>query len=63
MKYAVLAVIAFLATIALAPEAEAVVCARGYRGAGCASARGAVVVRRPPVARCYYSNGRRICRY
>ena len=33
-------------------DANAVVCARGVYRAGCAGYRGAVVVRRPPVAAC-----------
>lgn len=33
-------------------DANAVVCARGIYRAGCAGYRGAVVVRRPPVAAC-----------
>jgi len=33
-------------------DANAVVCARGVYRAGCAGYRGAVVVRRPPVAVC-----------
>ena len=33
---------------AAASDAGAAVCARGYRGAGCAGPNGAVVARRPP---------------
>jgi hypothetical protein len=43
-------VLAFAATMTFEPtDANAVVCARGVYRAGCAGARGAVVVRRPPV--------------
>ncbi|PNG24728.1 hypothetical protein [Methylocella silvestris] len=38
------------AIIATVEEAGAVVCARGVYRAGCATTRGAAVVRRPPVA-------------
>ena len=44
------AVLAFVATMTFETnDANAVVCARGVYRAGCAGARGAVVVRRPPV--------------
>ena len=44
------AVLAFAATLTVeTTDANAVVCARGVYRAGCAGARGAVVVRRPPV--------------
>jgi hypothetical protein len=44
------AVLAFAGTMTFEPtDANAVVCARGIYRAGCAGARGAVVVRRPPV--------------
>ena len=47
------AVIAFAATMTFeATDANAVVCARGVYRAGCAGARGAVVVRKPVVAGC-----------
>ena len=47
------AVVAFGATMTVEPtDANAVVCARGVYRAGCAGYRGAVVVRRPPVAAC-----------
>jgi hypothetical protein len=47
------AVLAFAATLTVeTTDANAVVCARGVYRAGCAGARGAVVVRRPPVAAC-----------
>ena len=53
----------------LVSEANAVVCAAGAYHAGCASARGAAVVRRPvgavvrPAAvRCVYRAGVRVCR-
>jgi hypothetical protein len=48
------AALAFAATMAVETnDANAVVCARGVYRAGCAGARGAVVVRRPvPVAAC-----------
>ena len=35
-------------------DADAVVCARGARHAGCATAGGAAVVRRPAAAACRY---------
>ena len=43
------------------PAANAIVCARGVHHAGCVSARGGAVVRRPAV-RCYYRRGVRVCR-
>jgi hypothetical protein len=44
------AILAFAATMTFeTTDANAVVCARGVYRAGCAGARGAVVVRRPPV--------------
>jgi hypothetical protein len=47
------AVLSFAATMTFeASDANAVVCARGVHRAGCAGYRGAVVVRRPPVAAC-----------
>jgi len=48
------AILAFGATMTFeTSDANAVVCARGVVRAGCAGARGAVVVRRPvPVAGC-----------
>lgn len=51
------AVIAFAATMTFeATDANAVVCARGVYRAGCAGARGAVVVRKPvAVAACRWA--------
>jgi len=47
------AFIAFGGTmVAVSTDANAVVCARGVYRAGCAGARGAVVVNKPPVVRC-----------
>jgi hypothetical protein len=48
------ALLAFAATMSFeAPDANAVVCARGVHRAGCAGPNGAVVVRRPvPAVRC-----------
>jgi hypothetical protein len=47
------AVLSFAATMTFeTPDANAVVCARGVYRAGCAGARGAVVVRNPAVAGC-----------
>jgi hypothetical protein len=47
------AVLSFSATMTFeTTEANAVVCARGVVRAGCAGARGAVVVRKPVVAAC-----------
>lgn len=44
-------IISFGATLTVAStDANAVVCARGVYRAGCAGYRGAVVVRRPPMA-------------
>jgi hypothetical protein len=55
------AMLTFSATLAWEPtDANAVVCARGVVRAGCAGARGAVVVRRPvvvPVCRSVLVNG------
>ncbi len=53
MKYLALPILGLVAltAAALTPDAaEAVVCARGFRGAGCAGPRGAVVAPRPVVA-------------
>ena len=47
------AIVAFAATMTIeTTDANAVVCARGVYRAGCAGARGAVVVRRPAAVRC-----------
>jgi len=47
------ALLSFAATLTSeSSDANAVVCARGVYRAGCAGYRGAVVVRRPPVAAC-----------
>jgi hypothetical protein len=47
------AILAFAATMTFeATDANAVVCARGVYRAGCAGARGAVVVRRPVAVAC-----------
>ena len=53
------AVLAFAATMTFeTTDANAVVCARGMHGAGCAGARGAVVVRHPArVCRSVLVNG------
>ncbi|MGO8738143.1 hypothetical protein [Rhodoblastus sp.] len=61
MKQLVLGLFALAMFVAEIPTANAVVCARGVHRAGCASARGAAVVRRPAV-RCYYRRGVRVCR-
>ena len=51
MLLAALSVAAFAATLTLSSApAEAVVCARGVRGAACAGPAGAVAVRRPVAA-------------
>lgn len=51
LKFAVLLTVSTGGFLALAPAistpAEAVVCARGVRGAACAGPRGAAAVRRP----------------
>jgi hypothetical protein len=75
MKYASLAFVALFVLMASAPEASAVVCARGVYRAGCAGPHGAVVAQRPvaPVVRpgvgaavvrpgCAWVNGRHVCR-
>ena len=46
------AIIAFAAMTFETNDANAVVCARGVYRAGCAGARGAVVVRRPVAVGC-----------
>lgn len=58
------AVVAFAGTMVIeSTDAIAVVCARGVYRAGCAGARGAVVVRRPPVVcRTVWVNGVRVRR-
>jgi hypothetical protein len=58
------AIIAFAATMTVeTTDANAVVCARGVYRAGCAGARGAVVVRRPPVVcRTVWVDGARVRR-
>ena len=58
------ALLAFAATMTFeASDANAVVCARGVYRAGCAGARGAVVVRRPVAAcRSVLVNGVRVRR-
>lgn len=58
------AVVAFAGTMVFeSTDANAVVCARGVYRAGCAGARGAVVVRRPPVVcRTVWVNGVRVRR-
>jgi hypothetical protein len=73
MKCAAFATVALLALMASMPDANAFVCARGVYRAGCAGARGAVVVRRPvvvapvvgravvPLPRCRHVRGVRVC--
>ncbi|MEY9389683.1 hypothetical protein ABIF93_007940 [Bradyrhizobium japonicum] len=66
------ALLLILATLGVAREADAVVCARGVVRAGCAGPNGAVVAPRPavsapvvaPVVRpaCAIVNGVRVCR-
>ena len=59
------AILAFAATVIIETgEANAAVCARGVYRAGCAGARGAVVVRRPAavVCRSVWVNGVRVRR-
>jgi hypothetical protein len=58
------AILAFAATMTVeSTDANAVVCARGVYRAGCAGARGAVVVRRPvAVCRTVWVNGVRVRR-
>jgi hypothetical protein len=50
MKHVVLAVMVTLGTLALAQQAQAVVCANGVYRAGCVGPNGAAVVRKPPRA-------------
>jgi hypothetical protein len=47
MKALIFAVATFLGFAAFVSDANAYVCARGWRGAACAGPRGAVAVRRP----------------
>jgi|SoimicmetaTmtLAA_FD_contig_41_4550747_length_253_multi_1_in_0_out_0_1 hypothetical protein len=47
MKALIFAVATFLGFAAFVSDANAYVCARGYRGGACAGPRGAVAVRRP----------------
>ena len=58
------AILAFSGTMVVeTTDANAVVCARGVYRAGCAGARGAVVVRRPAVVcRTVWVNGVRVRR-
>jgi hypothetical protein len=59
------AILAFSGTMVVeTTDANAVVCARGVYRAGCAGARGAVVVRSPPavVCRTVWVNGVRVRR-
>jgi hypothetical protein len=60
MKYAIFAALTVFAVVAFTPEADAVVCARGVRGAACAGPHGAAAVRRP-VGHCAIVRGRRVC--
>jgi hypothetical protein len=60
MKWMAFAFAILFVLMASAPEASAVVCARGVYRAGCAGPRGAVVVR-PPVG-CTWVRGVRVCR-
>jgi hypothetical protein len=62
MKKVLLSLFALGMIVADIPAANAVVCARGVYRAGCAGPNGAVVTTRPPVARCYYRGGVRVCR-
>lgn len=57
LKVLLFAIAAFLGIAAFVSDANAYVCARGWRGAACAGPRGAVGVRRPyyrPYYRTYY---------
>ena len=58
------ATVAFAATMTFeAPDANAVVCAKGVYRAGCAGYRGAVVVRKPAVVcRTVWVNGAKVRR-
>ena len=48
MKFVALSVMVTLGTLAFAPQAHAVVCAKGVYRAGCAGPNGAAVVRKAP---------------
>jgi hypothetical protein len=61
MKRFIISLAALFVTMAWVEAANAAVCAAGVYRAGCAGARGAVVVRRP-VAHCAVVNGVRVCR-
>ncbi|WP_363350199.1 hypothetical protein [Methylocystis echinoides] len=50
LKYTVFVLAAIASLAAFAPQANAVVCARGVYRAGCAGPRGAVVTGRPVYA-------------
>jgi hypothetical protein len=57
IKSLAVAALAFVSLAAFTADANAFVCARGYRGAACAGPRGAVVAPRPyyrPAYRPYY---------
>jgi hypothetical protein len=60
MKYLLSALTALFLFAYFAPDANAVVCARGVYRAGCVGPRGGVVVRRGP--RCFWRGGVRVCR-
>jgi hypothetical protein len=62
MKWIAFAFAMLFVLMASAPEASAVVCARGVYRAGCAGPRGAVVVRRPAAVGCAWVRGVRVCR-
>jgi hypothetical protein len=63
MKYYIAFAIAGLVwLVAATPDANAIVCARGYYRSGCAGPRGAVVVHHPYGPRCYWRHGVRVCR-
>ncbi len=47
MRALLIALVAFLSLAAFVSDANAYVCARGWRGGACVGPRGAVAVRRP----------------
>jgi hypothetical protein len=58
MKFIAFALLALFGLMAAAPDANAVVCARGVYRSGCVGPRGAVVVRHPYHG--YYRRGVRV---
>jgi hypothetical protein len=61
MRFAISAALTVFSLMALIPEAGAIVCVHGVRGATCTAPIGAAAVRRP-VHVCRWVAGRRVCR-